>query len=118
MKEFNLQQTNNLMIGNALAAELKPSGETLRCFIVVGELKKKEKTYLNKLTPEESIFYLMKYEVDKTYIDNDWDVTSDEIVNSIYITGIKGLKALEKELLKHIESLIVLVPEWKTESPL
>ena len=71
MKEFSLQQTNNLMIDNALAAELKPSIETLRCFIVVGEFKKKGKTYLNKLATEQSDFYLIKYEIDKTYIDND-----------------------------------------------
>lgn len=41
-------------------------------------------------------FCLRKYDIGEEYIENDWDVSDDELMNSIHIVGIMGIEKLEE----------------------
>ncbi len=125
MGKLNTKQVNNLMIGNSLAAEILPTSSDLRCFIVIGAYminKNGSETavskYLNANNKENYLFWLRKYEVRKEYIENDWDVTQDELVNEVFITDIKSLEDLENELDKYLQDYSRLDLEWRCDNPL
>jgi hypothetical protein len=120
MKSFSVKQLNNLLIGTSLAVEIPSSSEELRAFIVVSStVSKRDKgyNYLNKKNKDIEYCY-RKYEIPKEYIENDWDVSDDELINSIHITGIKNIKELEEKLCNYIEDLSVLEGEWKCDNPI
>ncbi|NLM58358.1 MAG: hypothetical protein GX194_04410 [Clostridium sp.] len=113
------------MVGNSLAAEILPTSGDLRCFVVIGAYMINEngsKTavskYLNAKNKENCLFWLRKYEVRKEYIENDWDVTQDELVNEEFITDIKSIEDLENELDKYLQDYSRLDLEWRCDNPL
>ncbi|WHY17301.1 hypothetical protein QNH28_17520 [Paenibacillus sp. G2S3] len=116
MQVFDTRQINNLMTGVGLACELEANTEMNRAFVKVQVIN--EQKYLNKLEPESARFYLRKYEVLTTYLENEWDVTDDELVESIHEINIIGIKNLEKYLAKYLDDFGRLVCEWSCENPL
>ena len=114
-----------LVTGVTLAAEINSSNSNLRGFISIfayqynefGEFLALDK-FLKRVDGEELFFVLRKFEVTKEHMDNGWDTSDDDLINSIYIEDIKGIKNIETEILKYIEDISVLEPEWKCDIPL
>ncbi|WP_239616874.1 hypothetical protein [Cohnella mopanensis] len=124
MKRLSQNQMNNLMTGTSLAAELVSAHPDFRSFISTsGYLKCKTKKKfisrsLNSAEKDDIYFYIRKYEINTIYLDNDWDVTDDEIVNSVHLIDIKGIENLERQLKLMIDDLSILEGDWKCDNPL
>jgi len=124
MKRLNQNQINNLITGTSLAAELVSSHPDFRSFISTsGYLKGKTKNKLisrslNSAEKEDIYFCIRKYEINRIYLDNDWDVTDDEIVNSVHLVDIKGIENLERQLNRMIDDLSILEGDWNCDNPL
>ena len=122
---FSTEQINNLITGNALAAELTPSRPRMRKFIVVkgfelnerGQWKRLSKV-LNTDKCETAIFQIRFYELPEEFITNSWDVTEDVLTEDKTNDQLQGIPILEKELKEYLDDFSVLVPEWKCENPL
>lgn len=48
---------------------------------------------------------------------NDWDVADEELLESVHIIGIIGIKNLELELAKYVDDFGRLVSEWNCYNP-
>ncbi|WP_411342691.1 hypothetical protein ACE3MZ_13575 [Paenibacillus sp. WLX1005] len=116
MQKFDMRQINNFINGNALATELKATQSSRRAFVVIGPTISMK--FLNTTSIEQLIFWIRKYEIQKVYIENDWDVSDDELLGSIHIKNIKGINQLEKRLSTFLDDFSKLDVEWKTENPL
>lgn len=122
---FSTEQINNLITGNALAAELTASRLGLRKFIVVSGFELNERGQWKRLSKvlntdkcETAIFQIRCYELPEEFITNSWDVTEDVLTEDKIIDQLRGIQALERELEKYLDDFSVLVPEWKCENPL
>lgn len=122
---LDLKQINNLCTGVKLVAELESSNSDLRKFLTIQGYKYNEegrvvglKKILNKGIYEEILFELRCYEISSEYLDNNWDVTEDDLKTEIYYEDIKGIKALEEKLEKFLQNYSVLMPEWYCDNPL
>lgn len=97
MKKFSIEQRNNLKIGNTLSAELPSTSHELRCFISVGAYVKsnigsggsKISKILNRC--QNVLFCMRKYEINKKYIENEWDISEEILINSIYKGEISSI---------------------------
>lgn len=125
MTNFSLKQKNNLVTGNILAVEIPASSDELRCFITIGAYKLNERgtalkvsKLLNCNDKNEIQFWLRKYEVKKEYINNEDDISCDQLINSIYIKNIENVELLESELSKYISDFSELDVEWKCDNPI
>ncbi|MDQ0878839.1 hypothetical protein QFZ77_007563 [Paenibacillus sp. V4I3] len=116
MQVFDTRQINNLLTGIGLACELEATSEMNRAFVKVQVINKQK--FLNKIEPNSARFYLRKYEVASKYLDNDWDVTDDELFDSVHEVDIIGIKNLEIQLGKYLDDFRRLVSEWKCDNPL
>jgi hypothetical protein len=116
LSNFSIQQWNSLIRGTGLAAELPPSSSENYAFIVVHVVN--PTPYINTAKERDLKFWIRKYEVPTIYVDEDLDVSDDELINSIHIKNILGREMLEKELSNHISDYSCLVPEWKCNNPL
>ncbi|MFP4978645.1 hypothetical protein ACE6ED_24780 [Paenibacillus sp. CN-4] len=83
-----------------LALEISSSSVEKRAFVVVSAVERGGE--LNTADPSNMKYWLRKYEIPIEYLENDWDVSDDELMNSIHIEDILGLENLEKELSKYI----------------
>lgn len=116
-------QINSLCTGVKLAAELESSNSKLRKFLTVwgyrydteGRVIRLEK-FLNTISPNETYFELRCYEISWDYYYNHWDVTEDELISEFYKDDIKGIEALEIELINFIQDFSVLKPEWNCDN--
>lgn len=116
MLKFDIKQINNLIAGNTLALEIHSSSEERRAFVVVSAVEGGGK--LNTSDTSNIKYWLRKYEVPVEYHENDWDVSDDELINSIHVEGISGLENLEKELSKYLSDFSKMDVEWKCDNPL
>lgn len=116
MLRFDIKQINNLITGNTLALEISSSSEEMRAFIVVSAVEGEGK--LNTSDTSNMKFWLRKYEVSNEYLENDWDVSDDELINSIHIIDIVGLESLENELSKYLSDISKMDVEWKCDNPI
>lgn len=116
MLNFDTKQINNLIAGNTLALEILSSSEERRAFVVVSAVEGGGK--LNTSDTSKMKYWFRKYEVPIEYLENNWDVSDDELVNSVHIKEILGLENLEKELSKHISDFSKMDVEWKCDNPL
>lgn len=73
---------------------------------------------LNDKKKRNTLFRLRKYEIKKEYIENEWDVSDDELVNAIFINDIKIFEDLEKELSRYLDDYSGLDVEWKCDNPI
>lgn len=122
---FSTEQINNLITGNALAAELTASRPGLRKFIVVKGVELNERRQWKQLSKvlntdkcEKAVFMIRLYELPKEFLTNNWDVTEDVLTDDKTIDQLQGIPALEKELKEYLDDFSVFVPEWKCENPL
>ncbi|TYA11221.1 hypothetical protein FRY98_18805 [Paenibacillus faecis] len=116
MLKFDTKQINNLIAGNTLALEIPSSSEERRAFVVVSAVEGGGK--LNTSDTSKMKYWLRKYEVSNEYLENDWDVSDDELINSIHIIDILGLENLEKELSKYLSDISKMDVEWKCDNPI
>ncbi|WP_336774758.1 hypothetical protein [Paenibacillus sp. MMO-58] len=116
MKGLDTKQINSLLIGIGLACEIIALSDKNRAFVIVQAIEGEK--YLNRQDIDTAKFYLRKYEVPVEFIENDWDVTDDEIIGSVHIKGIVGIKQLEFHLQMYVDDLSRLVGEWNCENPL
>jgi len=122
--ELSRKQINELITGVQLSAEIPSSLPELRHFVSVrGYIETKcGIELLDKTISEDKIettnFWIRDYEVPNEYIENDWEIPDDKILNYIYIKGIVGIENVQKELRKHISALSLFVPHWKCDAPL
>lgn len=121
MSRLNVKQINNLLIGNSLAMEIAATSMERRAFVTIGAYDANQGLYISKFLNNNKrnlLFYLRKYEIDKRYIENGWDVSADELVNSLHIVDIKSIEELEMELEKYIDDFSELDVEWRRDNPL
>lgn len=116
MLKFSTQQINNLINGTGLATEVVSTSDDKRAFIKIKAVY--TTSFINTTDITKLRFWMRKYEIDKEYIENDWDVTDDELVNSVHIKGIEGLEKLEDTLANYLSDFSVLDVEWKCDNPL
>ncbi len=119
MKKLNVYQKNNLLTGNDLAMEIPSISNTRRAFIKIGAYDPNT-GYVSKILNRDKsglLFDLRRYEIDNCYIENDWDVSEEELVNSIHVKDIKGIEQLEAELAEHIDDFSNLDCVWKCDNP-
>ena len=122
---LSVLQINNLIAGNRLAAELPASAPMLRHFVDISGYMCNDHGLCCRLSGtisrdkrETAMFQIRDYEIAAVYIENGWDVTEDECVNYCCKNEIIGISGAEQELLEHLSDFSLLVPEWKTDSPL
>lgn len=121
--ELSRKQINELITGVQLSAEIPSSLPELRHFVSVRGYIETECgiELLDKTISEDKIettnFWIRDYEVPNEYIENDWEIPDDKILNYIYIKGIVGIENVQKELRKHISDLSLFVPHWKCDAP-
>lgn len=122
--ELSRKQINELITGVQLSTEIPSSSFELRHFVSVrGYIETERGIELpdkniseNKI--ETTVFWIRDYEVSKEYIENDWEIPDEQILNYIYIKGIVGIENVQKELKEHISDLSLLEPHWKCDAPL
>ena len=122
--ELSRKQINELITGVQLSTEIPSSSPELRHFVSVrGYIETERGIELpdkniseNKI--ETTVFWIRDYEVSKEYIENDWEIPDEQILNYIYIKGIVGIENVQKELNEHISDLSLLEPHWKCDAPL
>lgn len=113
---LNQKQLNNLFIGTELACELIATESYYRAFLVTQAINPSK--FLNSKEISKIKFWLRKYEVRKEYLINNWDVSNDELINSIHLKDIVGIELLEQELRKYISDFSLLQESWKCDNPL
>lgn len=125
MKKLSTKQHNNLIAGNSLAVEVSSTSDDMRAFVVISAYRYDENRvginvsrFLNDRDKDNTLFWLRKYEVKKEYIENEWDVSDEELVNSVFINDIKNMEELENELSKYLDDYSGLDVEWKCENPI
>lgn len=117
MQKFTLIQRNNLVTGMTLVAELASVYEDHRAFVTLWASKGASR-FLNTVQPEKIVFCLRRYDVKCAYIDNDWDVTDDELTDSVHLVDIKGLSTLESVLSVYLDDFAKLDGSWRRDNPL
>ncbi|EXM40890.1 hypothetical protein RASY3_00280 [Ruminococcus albus SY3] len=122
--ELSRKQINELITGVLLSAEISSSSPELRHFVSVRGYIETERgkdvldNYINESKLETTVFFIMDYEVPKEYIENDWEIPDNKIMNGIFMEGIVGIENVQKELKKHIPDLSLLKTHWKCAAPL
>jgi hypothetical protein len=123
-RRLNIQQLNNLYTGNSLAVEIPATSEQRRAFVVIGAYRKTGKPgggrvskFLN--APHDDMrFWFRKYEIPSDYIENDWDVTDEELYEATFRLDIPVIAELECELEKFLQDFSGLDVSWKRDNPL
>ena len=122
--DFSTKQINELITGVQLSAEIQSSSPELRRFISVcgyankGHHGKRLDKIINNEKLATTAFWIQDYEVSIEYIEKDWEIPDNEIVNNYYLSDIIGIENLKEELLKRISDLSILIPHWKCDAPL
>ena len=122
--ELSIKQINELITGVQLSAEISSSSSDLRHFVSVRGYVETQRgiELLDKIINEDklktTVFWIRDYEIPTDYIENDWEIPDDKIMNYIFIKGIVGIENVQKELKKHIYDLSLLEPHWKCDAPL
>ena len=124
MQKIDIKQYNNLITGNCLSIEIPSTSDDRRAFISIGSYRYDENgrtTKVSKFLSDKdnvnTLFWLRKHEVNKEYIENDWDVCQDELINAVYIKDI-NFEALVKELSKFLDDFSGLDVSWKCDDPM
>jgi hypothetical protein len=125
MQQLDIQQLNNLRTGNELAAEIPSTSSGHRAFVVIGSYLEGDKRLnghrvskvLNRVDEPNLRFWLRRYEVDTKYIENNWDVSEDELHNSTLRTGIPSIEELEDILRTILNDFSLLDVTWKRDNP-
>lgn len=125
MQEFDLKQINNLLTGIILACELPTQDETNRRFITVhsfeynsnGELLCWDKKIKSQQEGNYALFRIHVYTVPSEYIQKDYDILEDELMENKLIEVI-GWQELYDNLSIYVKELNKFVPQWHCDNPL
>ena len=123
MSRLSTFQQNNLFVGTQLAAELPCLYPERRAFVVIGAYIQ---TSQGVLKPSKALnadrsdirFWIRKYEIEKSSLEKDLDITDDNLIDSIYLSNIHSLEELESELEKYIQDFSLMEVAWKVGNPL
>lgn len=123
MMSLSTFQRNNLLVGTKLAAELSPFLPDRMAFVVVGSYVQ---TLRGAARPPKTLnvdqpnlrFWIRKYEIDRSYLESDLDITDYNLVDSMYLNDIQTVEELENELRKYIQDFSLLEVSWKVKNPL
>jgi soluble P-type ATPase len=123
--KLNIKQLNTLLTGGALATEIPSTSDELRAFVDIkaynidedGRIERPSK-YINAKDQHKYKFRFRKYEVKAEYIENDWDVHEEDLINAVFMVDIASIEELEGELIKYLRDLSLLDNEWKCDNPL
>jgi len=123
MKKLSLKQCNNLISGNVLATEILSTSNDRRAFVDLGAYHidtDGRTTGVSKSIQidDNTRFFLRKYEIEKKYIENDWCVSEEELINFVHIKNIKSIEDLENKLSKYLDDFSILDVSWKCDSPI
>ena len=122
MKNLDTFQKNCIVTGTGLAAEIPSTSSELRAFVEIGSYTKtlrgaaKPSKFLN-VDDSNLRFWIRKYEARKKDIENDLDITQDELINSIYVNDIQSIEDLEAEIGKYLGDFSLLQVKWKVDAP-
>ncbi|WP_187274220.1 hypothetical protein [Paenibacillus sp. N3.4] len=120
---------NHILAGNSLAAEIIPTLQGHRKFIIIRpyvmkdvyghELQSKPNKYLNDLSKNNELFFsILQYEINEKDMDKEWDLNNEDIKLRECITDIRGTGKLEVELNSRNFDLTALDAEWKCDNPI
>lgn len=112
-----------LKTGKNLAVEIPFPHDQYRAFIVTGGYTRDNANFTlpltNVLNHNLKIFYqFRKYEILNEYLENNWDVSDDELTNSIHVLDISEIEELEKKLSFYLNDFSKFDAEWKCDNPL
>jgi hypothetical protein len=123
-KKLSIEQRNNLLVGNPLAAELPSLYDDTRVWVEVMAYSRHStpghwvpvSTFLNADRSEQR-YQLKWYETEKEYY-NHWSSADYRIRRAAEVRDVMSVEALEDVLAKYLEHVSLLAPNGKTESPL
>lgn len=125
MQKLSTKQVNNLMTGNDLAMEIDTELSEVRAFVVIRAYNQNGQLggapvskYLNNMDKSEIRFLLRRYEIKKEYVESDYDISDDELVNSVFIKNIESIDQLEFELSKYLDDFSGIDVGWKCDNPI
>jgi len=103
--------------------EIPSTSDDARAFIVLGAYRYDENGRATAVSNFLSIddntrFFLRTGEIEIEYIENDWCIADEDIINSVYINNIKSIKELEYELSKLLDDFSGLDVAWKCDCPI
>lgn len=118
---------NRLLAGNEVVMELEAASDSTKAWLAIYPLKVDSIRNIPSLateyearqlaTSEIWAYRLLEFEVGIEYIENDWDVSEDEMLNQ-HGKVVFGFEALEHEFsTRGLDSNLLLEP-WKTNYPL
>ena len=122
MNKLNIFQRNNLFVGTQLAVELPCISPERRAFVVIGAYiqtsrgAKKPPKVLNA-DRSDVRFWLRKYEVKKSDLENHLDITDHDLIDSIYLDDIQSIEQLETTLEMYIQDFSLMEVAWKVDNP-
>ncbi len=122
MDTLSIFQRNNLIIGNELAVEVQSSSPEIRAFVVIGAYIQTVKGAVKPskfLNAEQSNlrFWMRKYEINASDLENDLDITDHDLINSIYLEDIQTIEDVEAELEKYLQDFSLMEVGWKVDYP-
>ena len=122
MDKLSVFQKNNLFTGTNLAIELPASASDRRAFLVIGAYTQTSRgavrpsTVLN-VDQSDLRFWIRKYEIERSYLETDLDITDHDFIDSVYLNNIQSLEELEFELGRYIQDLSSLENAVKVSNP-
>lgn len=122
-KKLTLEQRNNLLVGNHLAAELPSSSDNTRVWLDVSAYSSQStrfhwvpvSTFLNA-DRSDQLYKIRWCEIEKAYID-DWLNADLYIRQQSDVRGLVTIEAVEETLAKYLDDFSRLQLDRKTESP-
>lgn len=125
-QNLSIQQRNNLCIGNSLAAEILASSGDRRGFVVIGAYLPSDHgsggmrppKALNLPEHSKLRFWLRSYEVERRYLDNDWDIAEEDLLHSVLRRGIASFEELEHALAEYLDDFAALDVSWRRDNPI
>lgn len=123
--KFDERQVNNLLTGVVLVCEL-PTTVNNRRFITVrsfnsnlhGNLLCWDKTIKSYNDGYRAIFEIHVYTVPVEYIEKDYDINEESLIENSYIENIIGWEQLYANLSIYVKELQKFVPQWHCDNPL
>jgi hypothetical protein len=121
--KLTIEQRNNLLVGNTLAAELPASADDVRAWVEVRAYST-QSTRFHWVPVSKSLnadrsdqrYQLQWCEIDKEYY-NHWTDADYFIRQEGEIRDLMSIEAVEEELAKYLDDFSRLQVSWKTESP-
>lgn len=123
--ELNIKQINELLNGVVLACELNSKTPEIRKFLTVKSFhalsKGKYIPWNNTIkfcNTDDVVFIIHYYSVFSNFIENDYDIGEEDLVEDIIIDNIYSWNELYHKLSEIIDNFDILTPQWNCDNPL